>query len=124
METFLEQQCGEEITTMPSGDMETAQFQDTHLPDAFVQEVRQIFRGGLIWCGGFDKDSAQSALDTGAVDLIAFGRPFIPNPDLVARFENDWPLAEADRSVYYTRKGANGYTDFTRCGSTISRDAA
>ena len=46
------------------------------------------------------------------VDLIAFRRPFIANPDLVARFKNDWPLADADRSVLYTRRGEKGYTDF------------
>ena len=69
--------------------------------------------GSIIWCGGFTKrESAQAALDTGLVDLIAFGRPYIANLDLAERLKHDWPLAEADRSTYYTRRGEVGYTDF------------
>lgn len=94
----------------------------THLPDDLLQKVRQTFRGGLIWCGGFTKNSAQTALDSGSVDLIAFGRPFIANPDLVARFKNGWPMAEADRSAFYTRKGENGYTDFAHYVPAVSHD--
>lgn len=97
---------------MPSGNMEDSEFNETHLSDALMQKVRIAFDGTLIWCGGFTKNSAQAALDTGWVDLIAFGRPFVANPDLVARFKNDWPLAEAGRSALYTRNGEKGYTDF------------
>jgi N-ethylmaleimide reductase len=46
------------------------------------------------------------------VDLIAFGRPYIGNPDLAERLQHGWPLAEADRSTYYTRRGEVGFTDF------------
>ncbi|BBQ00820.1 hypothetical protein BSFA1_59480 [Burkholderia sp. SFA1] len=46
------------------------------------------------------------------VDLIAFGRPYIANPDLAERLKHGWPIAEADRSTYYTRRGELGYTDF------------
>lgn len=46
------------------------------------------------------------------MDLIAFGRPYIANPDLVERLRNGWPLAVAERSTYYTRNGEVGYTDF------------
>jgi 2,4-dienoyl-CoA reductase-like NADH-dependent reductase (Old Yellow Enzyme family) len=45
--------------------------------------------------------------------MIAFGRPFISNPDLVARFANDIPLAaDADMGTWYSATGATGYTDF------------
>jgi 2,4-dienoyl-CoA reductase-like NADH-dependent reductase (Old Yellow Enzyme family) len=46
--------------------------------------------------------------------MIAFGRPYITNPDLVERFTNDWPLAkEASYEDYYaTLKGAKGYNDY------------
>lgn len=99
---------------MPTGNMqEVTKFQERNLPDEFVKKARDIFKGAIIWCGGFDKESAQLALDTGWVDLIAFGRPFVGNPDLVARFKNNWPLVEADRSAYYTRNGEIGYTDFS-----------
>ena len=97
---------------MPSGNMEDSEFNETHLSDSLVRKVREAFSGSLIWCGGFDRDNAQVALDTGWVDLIAFGRPFVANPDLAARFKNDWPLAESDRSALYTRNGEKGYTDF------------
>lgn len=87
-------------------------FKETHLPDEFVKKARELFKGTIIWCGGFTRDSAQTALTTGWADLIAFGRPFVDNPDLVARFKNNWPLVEADRLAYYTRNGEIGYTDF------------
>jgi N-ethylmaleimide reductase len=45
-------------------------------------------------------------------DLIAFGRPYVANPDLAERLQHGWPLVEADRSSYYTRRGEVGYTDF------------
>jgi N-ethylmaleimide reductase len=97
---------------MPSGNMEGAEFNETHLRDDFTQKVREAFDGTLIWCGGFDKPTAQAALDTGRTDMIAFGRPFVANPDLVARLENNWPVAEAEHSSFYTRAGETGFTDF------------
>jgi N-ethylmaleimide reductase len=99
---------------MPSGNLTAAEFKPRYLNDALLRDVRKAFRGALIWAGGFDGASAQAALDTGLVDLIAFGRPFIANPDLVERLKNGWPLAVADPSTYYTRRGALGYTDFPR----------
>jgi N-ethylmaleimide reductase len=99
---------------MPSGNMEGAAFEQSHLSDALVREVREAFAGAVMWAGGFDGKSAQAALDTGWVDLIAFGRPFIANPDLVARLKNGWPLAEADHATFYTRRGEVGYTDFPK----------
>jgi N-ethylmaleimide reductase len=98
---------------MPEGNMETAEFQPRHLDHALLAQVRAAFPRTIIWCGGFTNlNSAQAALDTGLVDLIAFGRPYIANPDLVERLEHGWPLAEADPSTYYTRRGEVGYTDF------------
>jgi N-ethylmaleimide reductase len=98
---------------MPEGNMEVAIFQPRYIDHAILAKVRAAFSGAIIWCGGFsDLDRAQTALDTGLVDLIAFGRPFIANPDLAERLKNGWPLAVADRSAYYTRRGVVGYTDF------------
>jgi N-ethylmaleimide reductase len=99
---------------MPSGNVEDGEFNDTHLSSEFVRAVRNRFNGTLIWCGGFEQRTAQAALDAGWADLIAFGRPFIANPDLVERLDHGWPLAEADRAAYYTRDGERGYTDFPR----------
>lgn len=100
---------------MPAGNMESATFEKAHIEHAVLAKVRAIFPGTIIWCGGFTtREAAQEALDTGLVDLIAFGRPYIANPDLVERLRNGWPLAVADRSTYYTRRGPVGFTDFPR----------
>lgn len=100
---------------MPTGNMETAVFRARHLDHALLAKVRASFPGAIIWAGGFNsRDGADAALKTGLVDLIAFGRPFIGTPDLPERLRNGWPLTEADRSTYYTRRGEVGYTDFGR----------
>ena len=56
----------------------------------------------------------EAALEKGDVDLIAFGVPYIANPDLVERMQNNWPLAESDRTTYYGVSGSpeKGYTDY------------
>ena len=98
---------------MPEANMEVAEFKSNHLDHELLSRVRAVFPGAIIWCGGFvDREGAQEALDSGLVDLIGFGRPFIGNPDLVARLKHGWPLVEADRATYYTRRGEVGYTDF------------
>jgi N-ethylmaleimide reductase len=98
---------------MPDANMEMAEFKPRYLDHALLAKARAAFRGTFIWCGGFnDRERAQASLDTGLVDLIAFGRPYIANPDLVERLKHGWQLAVADRSTYYTRRGEVGYTDF------------
>lgn len=98
---------------LPDGNMETASFKPQHLSHELLAKARAVFPGAFIWCGGFNsREAAQEALDSGLVDLIAFGRPWIGNPDLVERLAHDWPLTEADRSTYYTRRGELGFTDF------------
>jgi N-ethylmaleimide reductase len=98
---------------LPDGNMESAEFKPRHLDHALLAKARAVFPGAFIWCGGFDdRVRAQASLDTGLLDLIALGRPYIANPDLVERLRNGWPLAVADRSTYYTRDGEVGYTDF------------
>jgi N-ethylmaleimide reductase len=80
-----------------------------------IQAICQAFRaaGGrsIILSGGYDKERAETDLSSGAADLIAFGRPFIANPDLVARLQNDQPLAVPDSATFYS-PGAAGYTDY------------
>lgn len=61
--------------------------------------------------GGYNKTSGNAALSTGLADAVAFGSPFIANPDLVARYENDSPLTEMNGDLLYT-PGASGYSDY------------
>ena len=60
---------------------------------------------------GYDRDMAIKALDAGAADLIAFGRPFIANPDLVERLRRNAPLNVLDQKTLFGGD-AHGYTDY------------
>lgn len=57
------------------------------------------------------KDTAEEKIAAGLADFIAFGKPFISNPDLVERFKNDWPLHPWDRDTFYTHDTV-GYNDY------------
>ena len=59
-----------------------------------LAEFRRVFHGPLIGNCGYTQEAAKGAIAGGHADLIAFGRPFISNPDLVERFRNGWPLAK------------------------------
>jgi N-ethylmaleimide reductase len=65
----------------------------------------------VILSGGYDRERAEADLQSGAADLVAYGRPFISNPDLVERLKRGLPLAEPDQATFYT-PGAAGYTDY------------
>lgn len=84
------------------------------IPQGFASQFRQAYQGTLIAAGGFTRDLAEAALASGDLDLIAFGRPFIANPDLVARMQKRWPISEADRTTFYGLNGnpGQGYTDY------------
>ena len=78
-----------------------------------LAEFRKVFHGPLMGNCGYTQETAEKVIAEGHADLIAFGRPFISNPDLVERFKNGWPLAEeAPMSDWYLPTGAKGYTDF------------
>jgi 2,4-dienoyl-CoA reductase-like NADH-dependent reductase (Old Yellow Enzyme family) len=67
--------------------------------------------GALILAGGQTFASGTELVRKGTVDLVAYGQPFISNPDLVERFKNGWPLTAADRATYYGG-GTKGYIDY------------
>ena len=78
-----------------------------------LAELREVFHGPLMGNCGYDAESADAAIAGGSADLIAIGRPFIANPDLVERYRNGWPLAEADPSSWYSGElTSEGYTDY------------
>lgn len=86
------------------------------VPADLKQRLRQTFQGPFILAGGFDAASAEAALQAGQADLIAFGRPFLANPDLVERMQTGAALNAVDESTLYT-PDATGYTDYPTLAS-------
>lgn len=80
-------------------------------PHVLAQHLRKIFRNTLVLSGGYTAASAEEALRKGLADVVSFGRPFIPNPDLIHRFRNNLPLNQPKFELYYT-PGAEGYVDY------------
>jgi N-ethylmaleimide reductase len=77
-----------------------------------LAEFREVFSAPLIGNCGYTQEEAETAISSGVADLIALGRPFISNPDLVERFARNLPLnPPAEMSTWYG-PGAEGYTDF------------
>ena len=76
-----------------------------------AKHFRPLYNGTLMINGAFDQEKGNKVLKEGYADLIAFGKPFISNPDLVARFEKNLDLAEWDQETFYTQ-GQKGYTDY------------
>jgi len=76
-----------------------------------AEKLRKIFNGAIIAAGGFEPETAEKAVESGAADLIAFGRHFVANPDLPKRIRLGLPLNPYDRSTFYTFD-AKGYTDY------------
>lgn len=82
------------------------------VPAEFKKVIRKIFKNTVILSGGYDLDRAEADLENGLGDLVAFGRPFINNPDLVDRFRNSWPLTQdLDFKKFYS-PGEKGYIDY------------
>ncbi|GAB5476123.1 MAG: alkene reductase [Maribacter sp.] len=86
-------------------------FGQTAVPPEIRTMVRNKFQGTLILSGGYDQYSGEEALKNNEGDLIAYGRPFIANPDLIERWKNDIPLANANGDLFYT-PGPEGYIDY------------
>src|SRR5215470_8669899 len=75
--------------------------------------LRRLFDGTYIVNGGFDLASANAAIARGEADLVAFGAPFIANPDLPERFRLGTALNSADQSTFYAGE-VKGYIDYPR----------
>ena len=77
-----------------------------------LAEFRAVFSGPLLGNCGYTQATAESAIASGAADLIAFGRPYLSNPDLVERFANGWELNPPADLKAWSAPTAEGYTDF------------
>jgi len=82
------------------------------VPLSIKEKIRAGFSKTIILCGGFDKAAAEKAIDTGLTNLVAFGRPFINNPDLVERLKNNQPLSEDLKMDLFYMADEKGYTDY------------
>jgi N-ethylmaleimide reductase len=81
------------------------------VPDATVQAIREAFNGPLMLAGEFNRERADAALLSGLADVVAFGKPFIGNPDLALRLEKNIPWHAFDPDTLYT-PGPQGYSDY------------
>jgi N-ethylmaleimide reductase len=82
------------------------------VPLSIKQTIRENLNHTLLMSGGYSKETAERDLENGLADIIAFGKPFITNPDLVDRMQNDWPIStDWDFNTFYT-PDEKGYTDY------------
>lgn len=80
-------------------------------PEDSLNPFRDIWKGPFINCGCYNRRKAIEICEQYPNSLVAFGRVFIANPDLVDRLRQDLPLNKYDRSTFYTQ-GTKGYTDY------------
>ena len=82
------------------------------VPHSLKKAIGKWFTQTIILAGNYDKDRATEDIKSGLGNLVAFGRPFINNPDLVTRFRNNWSLADnLDPSTFFTAD-EKGYIDY------------
>jgi N-ethylmaleimide reductase len=79
--------------------------------DELKAKLRAAFKGKYILSGGYDAVRANAALGACKGDLVAFGRPFIANSDLVQKLRSGGELKPADPATFYS-SDAKGYTEF------------
>lgn len=78
--------------------------------------IRERYRGVLVSNMGYSAEEADADIAAGTIDAVAFGVPFLANPDLPVRFAKGSPLNPPDPSTFYT-PGAKGYTDYPALGA-------
>lgn len=82
------------------------------VPVELKKMIRKTFKNTIILSGGYDKERAETDIESGLGNIVAFGRPFINNPDLVDRFKNDLALsADLKMDLFYSAD-EKGYTDY------------
>ncbi len=87
------------------------------VPDSNVKAIREAFAGPLMLAGEFNRKRAEAALQSGIADVVAFGKPFIGNPDLPERLLQNAALNAFDANTLYT-PGPKGYSDYPRAVET------
>ena len=85
-------------------------------PVSAVKLLKGVFGGTVIAAQGYDQAKAEHVLAAGDADLVAFGKPFVSNPDLPQRFAAGAPLAPWDADTFYAG-GEKGYIDYPALGA-------
>ena len=75
------------------------------------RELRPVYPGVIVTAGGFTRDTGDQAIAEGWADAVAYGVPFLANPDLPERLRRNAPLNPPDEATFYT-PGPKGYTDY------------
>lgn len=84
---------------------------NAEIPEKTFQAIREAYSGTIILCNGLTPETGEKALHEGFADLVAYGKSFLANPDLVTRIEKDAPLNEVDFGTLYGIS-EKGYTDY------------
>lgn len=92
-------------------EMMTPEMRMENPDESIITYYRKIYNGTLISCGGHTLESANRMVENNEADLIAFGKPFISNPDLVERLRNNAELTPWDKDTFY-HGGPKGYIDY------------
>ncbi|QIP17827.1 alkene reductase [Spirosoma aureum] len=82
------------------------------LPEGFIERFRSWYDGVIILAGSMNREKAERLINAGTIDIAAFGEPFIANPDLVERLQNNWELTPPNRDLHYGLS-LHGYTDWS-----------
>ncbi|SDR21561.1 N-ethylmaleimide reductase [Paraburkholderia fungorum] len=111
-ETYIEaikvlEEAGAAYVSIAEADWDNA----PDLPESFRREVRRTFSGRIIYAGRYTAERGARLIEADLADLIAFGRPYIANPDLPERIANGWPLNAVNPATVYGG-GAEGLTDY------------
>lgn len=111
-ETYIEaikvlEQVGIAYVSLAEADWDNA----PELPETFRNDVRSNFSGKILYAGKYNVERGVRVVKAGWGDLIAFGRPFIANPDLPERIARGWPLNAVDPATMYGGTD-KGYTDY------------
>ncbi|MDR5809164.1 alkene reductase [Caballeronia sp. LZ019] len=122
-ETYIEairvlERAGAAYVSIAEADWDNA----PELPEAFRRDVRKAFSGRVIYAGRYTAERAARLVEADLADLVAFGRPFIANPDLPERIANGWPLNELKAATLYggDERGLTDYPTYSQAVSLVT----
>ncbi len=93
----------------PFSDVSDIPYAETEI----AKRYRPIYNGNIIINGGFDQEKGNKVIEEGDADMVAYGKPYVSNPDLVKRFEQNVSLTDWDKDTFYT-PGKKGFLDYEK----------